>query len=195
MTREEQEDAAFAALPADKQQAILGHIQDEASEFNALRALVSELRERLPGITEEQSQHVGNYLLKALWLGWGRPHAEVFGPIEDEERRPHLRLVPLDAPGPAETPAPAPPAEPSNVVEANVITKLDIPVERILQGAVNAGLSDVFVIGYDAEGDLFTSFSFANGPEALWMLELAKKRLMEIGDNDDPQSPFFGGAA
>lgn len=41
--------------------------------FDALRALVGELRERLAPLTEAQWDHVGDYMLKSLQLGMGEP--------------------------------------------------------------------------------------------------------------------------
>jgi len=59
------------------------------------------------------------------------------------------------------------------------ITRLDYPVERVLDAA--KGCAEVVVVGFDAEGKFYFSSSKANGPDALWLLELAKKRLMDIG--------------
>ena len=78
------------------------------------------------------------------------------------------------------------PESPDNVVELDMITRLDIPPERILNGALKADLEQAFVIGWGRDGELYTASSFANGPELLWMIELAKKRLLAIGDGEVP---------
>ena len=57
-----------------------------------LRALVGELRERLAPLTQDQRDYVGMYLLKAVWLGEGKPIAEVLEHWEPE-RRPKLTIV------------------------------------------------------------------------------------------------------
>jgi len=65
-----------------------------------------------------------------------------------------------------------------DVVLLNVITRLDIPVERVLDGATNAELEEVVVIGYDKEGEFYFSSNKANGGSVLWLLEQAKKELL-----------------
>lgn len=73
---------------------------------------------------------------------------------------------------------------PSNVVTLQTPTRLDIPVERIIAATVEANLSEVVVIGFDADGEFYFGSSKADGGDVLWLLALAKKRLMEIGDPD-----------
>lgn len=67
-----------------------------------------------------------------------------------------------------------------NVVVLNNITKLKIPAKRVIKAAKKAGLTDVVILGYDAEGDEYFASSEPNGPEVMWMLERAKKKLMDI---------------
>ncbi len=71
--------------------------EDGINEFNALRALVSELRERLAPLSPAEWDHVGNYMLKALWLGQKQPHDLVFKNLDTTEppnsTHPHLRVV------------------------------------------------------------------------------------------------------
>lgn len=66
------------------------------------------------------------------------------------------------------------------VVNFPGITKLDIPPERILEGALEKGLQAAVVVGYDADGNLYFSSSYADGAEVVWLFELAKRRLMDI---------------
>jgi hypothetical protein len=68
------------------------------------------------------------------------------------------------------------------VVPFTGITKLDLPAERIVSGASAANLETVVVIGFDGNGDFFFSSNKADGGEVLWLMELARKKLMEIGD-------------
>lgn len=69
----------------------------------------------------------------------------------------------------------------SNVVEWRGVTRLDHPVERIIERAANADLSEVVVLGFDGDGDFFFASSKANGPDVLWLLEMAKIKLMKAG--------------
>jgi hypothetical protein len=61
-----------------------------------------------------------------------------------------------------------------------VVTKLDLPAERILTGALAAELDSAVVIGWDGS-DLYFASSIANGAEVLWLLEEAKIQLMAKG--------------
>ena len=63
-----------------------------------------------------------------------------------------------------------------------VITTLDLDVERVLQAAIDAKPKYVLVIGEDAEGQLYFASSKADGGEALWWMEKAKRALMEISE-------------
>jgi hypothetical protein len=61
-----------------------------------------------------------------------------------------------------------------------VITSLDLDVERVLQAAIDAKPKRVWVIGEDTDGALYFASSCADGGEALWWMEKAKRALMEI---------------
>lgn len=51
-----------------------------------------------------------------------------------------------------------------------------------LEAATRANLSDVVVIGWQADGELFFSASNGDGPECLWLIEKAKTALLNAGD-------------
>lgn len=68
-----------------------------------------------------------------------------------------------------------------NVVVLPVITKLDLPPERILNGALSADLERCFVIGWTKEGELYFASSFSDGGDVLWLWEKAKAVLLEGG--------------
>lgn len=70
-----------------------------------------------------------------------------------------------------------------NVVDLPVVTRLNIPVDRILTKAMECGLETAVVIGYDESGDFYFSSSEPDGAEVLWLLEYAKKRLFEASDD------------
>lgn len=67
----------------------------------------------------------------------------------------------------------------TNVIELPVITTLDIPVERIIRKAEAANLASVVIVGTTQDGDLYFAGSMADGGDALWHLEKAKKELLE----------------
>ncbi len=70
----------------------------------------------------------------------------------------------------------------TNVIEPSFITKLDIPAERVLRKAQGSDLTTAVVIGWEADGDFYFASSAADGAEVLWLLEVAKKKLLEAGD-------------
>ncbi len=53
----------------------------------------------------------------------------------------------------------------------------------MLQAADRADLSSVVIIGWDDNGDLFFSSNVGSGPECLWLIEKAKKALLEVGED------------
>ncbi len=69
-----------------------------------------------------------------------------------------------------------------NVVYLNIPTKLDIPAKRVLKAAKKAKLTDAVVVGYMEDGSFYFASSAADGSEVLWLLSLAKKKLLDIGD-------------
>jgi hypothetical protein len=77
----------------------------------------------------------------------------------------------------------------AEIVELDVVTFLDIPVERVLRKAGEADLETVIVLGWRVDGSPYFASSIADGPETLWLLELTKLRLMKksvaIADGDD----------
>lgn len=66
------------------------------------------------------------------------------------------------------------------VTQFTGLTRLDMPVERVLAGAAEAGFEAVLVIGMDKDGEPCLRSSKADGAEILWMLKLAEKRLLEV---------------
>jgi hypothetical protein len=71
-----------------------------------------------------------------------------------------------------------------NVVILPVVTTLDIPAERVLSAAAEAGLTEVVVVGRDKDGDEYFASSLADGGDVLWHLERAKLRLLRMADDD-----------
>lgn len=62
-------------------------------------------------------------------------------------------------------------------------TRLDIPAERVLNGAAEAKLERVVVLGYDADGEEYFASSIADGGSVLWLLERLKLRLLRTGED------------
>lgn len=70
--------------------------------------------------------------------------------------------------------------EADNVVEFDGITSLNKPPTRILAKAAGAKLKECVVVGFDEDGGFYFNSSVADGGAVLWLLEMAKKRLLEV---------------
>lgn len=70
----------------------------------------------------------------------------------------------------------------TNITYLDVVTTLDISPERVIDAAKEAELQDVVVIGYDKDGDFYFAANQADGKDVLWLLEVAKKKLLEAGE-------------
>lgn len=62
------------------------------------------------------------------------------------------------------------------------ITPNDYDANIMLEAATRAELDNVIIIGWDKNGDMFFSSSMGDGPECLWLIEKAKKSLLEAGE-------------
>lgn len=73
------------------------------------------------------------------------------------------------------------------VIFLDILTRLDIPVDRVLDAAKESGLESVIVVGRDGNGEFYLASSKANVVEVLWDLEVAKHKIIGIGEglNDD----------
>lgn len=70
-----------------------------------------------------------------------------------------------------------------DVVDLNCITKLPLDPQRVLEKAKERGLTSVVIIGFKEDGEEYFASSEPSGPEVLWLLERAKKKLLTIPDN------------
>jgi coenzyme F420-reducing hydrogenase delta subunit len=67
----------------------------------------------------------------------------------------------------------------SNVVNLPCVTRLDLPPERVLQAALEAGLEGVVVMGYK-DGEPYFASTYADGGNVMWLMELLKAKLLKI---------------
>ena len=65
------------------------------------------------------------------------------------------------------------------IIPLGGITKLDLPIGRVLESAKER-LEGVVLMGYDNEGELYFASTYADGGEVLWLMENCKKQLLEI---------------
>jgi len=66
----------------------------------------------------------------------------------------------------------------SNVIPLRTITTLDLPPERVLNGAIEADLSEVVIIGRDQEGNEYFASSIADGADVIWLADRMKLKLL-----------------
>ena len=62
------------------------------------------------------------------------------------------------------------------------LTRLDIPVERVLNGALDADLDNVVTIGFGKNGDFYFASSLADGGNVAWLLTRALHNLHQQAD-------------
>jgi len=65
----------------------------------------------------------------------------------------------------------------AKVLPFSGLTKLDIPIDRILDGS-KGKFDSVVILGYDEAGEEYFASSIADGGEVLWLLERCKQELM-----------------
>jgi len=67
-----------------------------------------------------------------------------------------------------------------NVIPLGNITRLDTPVERVLDLAKDELQNGCVILGWDEDNELFFASSIADGGEVLWLLEQAKQALLDV---------------
>lgn len=80
----------------------------------------------------------------------------------------------------------APSRRVGEVVPYTGVTTLDGDASLVLKDALVSGLTDVVVLGYDADGDEYFSSSMADGGDVLWLLERLKTQLLAVSPSDVP---------
>jgi hypothetical protein len=63
-----------------------------------------------------------------------------------------------------------------NIVPIGGITKLDLPVETVLEAA-KKHLDSVVIIGFDKKGKTYFTSTIADGGDVIWLLEACKNAL------------------
>lgn len=66
----------------------------------------------------------------------------------------------------------------AKIITFDGITRLDIPVDRVLDAAKDQ-LEGVVIIGFKADGEFYAASTYADGGTVIWLLESCKKMLLE----------------
>ena len=69
-----------------------------------------------------------------------------------------------------------------NIVKMPEIKRFDTSADSMLEAAIGE-LNEVVIVGTHKDGTEYFASSVADGPNANWMLDRAKKALVEIVDN------------
>lgn len=69
-----------------------------------------------------------------------------------------------------------------NVTILPVASTLDLPADRVLQGALEQDLREVVILGVKADGREYFAHSKAHAGDVLWLMERFKHRLMVDAD-------------
>lgn len=68
----------------------------------------------------------------------------------------------------------------AEIIIFNGITSLDVPAERVINAALEADLSKVVIMGYEADGTEYFASSIADGGSVVWLMEKLKQRLLNV---------------
>ncbi len=71
------------------------------------------------------------------------------------------------------------PVKKATIIPLNNITRLDIPADRVLEGAVGR-LDGVVIMGRQPDGEEYFASSIADGGTVIWMMEKLKLKLMGV---------------
>ena len=72
----------------------------------------------------------------------------------------------------------------AKVIPLGCVTRLDLPPERVLQSAMEAGMRGVVILGYDKDDNEYFASTYADGGTVVWLLERCKKALLAAGDDE-----------
>lgn len=68
----------------------------------------------------------------------------------------------------------------AKVIPLGNVTSLDLPTDRVLDEAKGHCADGVVVLGFDDDGELYFASSIADGGSVVWLMEMAKKALLEV---------------
>ena len=71
-----------------------------------------------------------------------------------------------------------------NVVALDTPFHGEIPCDRLLRAAQDADLSRLLIVGTDSHGNLYFATSMPEPEMMVWLLECAKKKVMDVIDHD-----------
>jgi hypothetical protein len=70
----------------------------------------------------------------------------------------------------------------ATVIPIGCVTRLDLSVEQVLEAAKGKELAGVVILGYREDGEQYFASTYADGGTVMWLLEMCKKQLLEVGE-------------
>ena len=67
----------------------------------------------------------------------------------------------------------------AKVIPLGMVTRLDLPVDQILERAKDQ-LQSVVIMGWDNEGQEYFASTIADGADVLWLMEKLKLKLLTV---------------
>ena len=67
----------------------------------------------------------------------------------------------------------------AEIINFSGVTRLDLEPDDILNAAVGEGLTEVIVMGWDADGDLYLASSKGRRADVNYLIDKAKQYLLE----------------
>ncbi len=71
----------------------------------------------------------------------------------------------------------------AEIIQLDILTKCDISADRVLEAALDK-LEGVVITGFDKNGDEYFASSYADGGDALWLLEKCKQNLLNYDEGE-----------
>lgn len=72
----------------------------------------------------------------------------------------------------------------NNIIQFTGITKLELPVDKVLDGAKEK-LKSVVILGWDKDDEMYFASTSSDGGDVLWLLEQCKLALLKVPCDDD----------
>ena len=67
----------------------------------------------------------------------------------------------------------------SKVINFTGVTRLDLPLDRVLDAAKET-LEGVVIMGWTTDGEEYFASTYSDGGTVLWLVERMKKMLLEV---------------
>lgn len=74
----------------------------------------------------------------------------------------------------------------AEIIELNMVTRLDIPAERVIARAAEVEFVEIVVVGFTKAGEFYFTSNKADAGTIIYLMEMAKKRLLDLCEENEP---------